>query len=271
MPVNIVNAIRDQFIQKALAISDYEIQFNLWRFLKIFIYHMLFFSLNIFGALMVVLFENYQFARNLAFVGSIWKILTIQYTQSVCFIAIFLVYFAVGSDVFVISEFIFPVITIIIRSLIIAIKYGLMSNTRYSVLKKKHNFEWMTAELLIIQWQQANFTSIETEIKASKYRMKVEDDDFMFQFIDPLDKVDHEQLSNPDYYKENKLKVSDIVKELKAKKKLTKQEVKEHSKSIASIAQRKENTSNVVSIFPSKTIRESIVATSNVRKILTIM
>lgn len=193
-----------------------------------------------------MLIEGYNFTSNLGFVGSKLFFVIFQYIQSFVFILIFLIYFVIGSEVFHISELLFPVLAVITRSLIIAIRYGYMSKTRYSVCKLKQTLEWITDDLILLQWGKVSFASIESETKASKYRMKVENDDFMFQFMTPLDKDDHDRFSNPDFYKEKNIKVSDIVKEYKAKKKLAKQKEKERIKPSVSPAPKKTNASIVI-------------------------
>jgi hypothetical protein len=57
--------------------------------------------------------------------------------------------------------------------------------------------------------------SLEKEIISAKFRMKVQDEDFEFYFIEKLPKDLHKKLTTKDYYKENKFNSSELKKKIK--------------------------------------------------------
>lgn len=94
-----------------------------------------------------------------------------------------------------------------------------MSETRYSMMKIEQTFNWIRQDLVLASWNNITFQSINTEIEATKYRLKYEHSDFEFTFITPIDEDFHQRLSDPDYYKKRNLEICGVLKLIKKREK----------------------------------------------------
>ena len=134
-----MNAIvGDKAMGEIMNVTEYEPTFHIWRFFKIFMYHVGFFAFGILMTLIIVIVDGYQFACNMAFIGTRnIIILIIQYMPHLAFTSSIIVFYFWDSKMFDFSEFLFPFITIITRSFIIGIRYGYMSESRYAAYNMK--------------------------------------------------------------------------------------------------------------------------------------
>lgn len=155
----------------------------------------------------------------MSFIGLKSILVPMQFLEHYSFIAIFIFYFSAKTEGYDFYDMIFPVVSVLTRSLIIAIRYSFMSNSRYSVMKLKNPLEWVFADLIVMNWDRISFNSINQEINASIYRLKVEEDDFDFTFLKPLSHEYHNKLSNWHYYEEKNLKMKEVVKEIEVLRK----------------------------------------------------
>ena len=128
------------------------------------------------------------------------------------FTSMLLMFFTMGSEVFEASEMLFPILTMLTRSMIIAIRYAFMSDTRYSVMKSNQTFDFLKQDLLVFSWHKLQLEVLNFEIQATRYRIKYEEEDYYFDFLTVLDEDLHYKLSYSNYYSERNLKMSDIVK-----------------------------------------------------------
>jgi hypothetical protein len=128
--------------------------------------------------------------------------------------AIFILFFTTKTKGFESFDLIFPTVTVLTRSLIIAIRYSFMSKSRYSLMKRNNPMEWISSDLIAVNWDRISFNSLNLELKSSVYRLKVEDDDFDFTFLNPLPLEFHRKLSNSNYYEEKNLTMKEVVKEI---------------------------------------------------------
>ena len=184
--------------------------FKIGIFIKIMIYHILFFSLSNLGGLIVAIFEGWKFSSNMLFLGCSNFFEIFQNIQALIFMSMMVIYFMFPLKIMSRIEIIVPITAIITRSMIIAIRYAYMSKTRYSVMKRKQNFEWIKQDLILASWQKITFQSINTEIEATKYRVKYERSDFSFNFLTPIDHDFQQRLSDSGYYKN--LEIADVLK-----------------------------------------------------------
>ncbi|CAI2385360.1 unnamed protein product [Moneuplotes crassus] len=217
---NIMERIGRNFVQKVVNISDYEVIFKPKIFFKILFYHILYFSTCYMGSLIIALIEGYNFTSNMYFLGCKSMVAGVQMMQSMAFISILVLYFVLGSKYFTGPDIFFPVVTILTRSMIIAIRYAFISNTRYSLMKSKQTFEWVSQDLILMSWQKLNSSALSREIEASRYRIKYEEKKFYFRFITPINKEYHEKLTD------QSLEVKDVIKAMKKDLKDKKQQEK---------------------------------------------
>lgn len=203
-------------VGRVLQISDYEVKFKIGRFFKIWLYHICFFTFNLMFVPVIMLIDNYNFARNMMFIGCTHKIFgPMQHVQSAAFIGALVMFYLLPNTLFHPAEMFFPILTVLSRSLIIAVRYASMSNSKYSTLKSNQNFEEIGQDLLVQSWQQINFQTFDLEFDATKYRLKIELDDFNFNFLTPVSEDTLQRYSDPDYYKDKKMDSRDAVKERK--------------------------------------------------------
>ena len=82
-----MNAIvGDKAMGEIMNVTEYEPTFHIWRFFKIFMYHVGFFAFGILMTLIIVIVDGYQFACNMAFIGTRnIIILIIQYMPHLAF------------------------------------------------------------------------------------------------------------------------------------------------------------------------------------------
>lgn len=154
-------------------------------------------------------------------------IVAIQYMQSITFITLIMLYLFADTVGFKNIDIMFPILTVLTRSMIIGIRYAFMSNSRYSVMKLKQDFDWINNDLVVSNWDRISFESLNREIKATKYRLNFESDDLDFTFLKPLKTEWHSKLTDENYYKDKNIKMSEVVKALsvewKSLKKLKKE------------------------------------------------
>ena len=61
------NAVRENVLNKMVNVSEYIVTFNVKRFIKIFLYHYLFFYIGPLIVPIIAIGDNLQLARNMAF------------------------------------------------------------------------------------------------------------------------------------------------------------------------------------------------------------
>lgn len=64
---NILSFLKGNIMKKIVSVSEYIVTFNVKRFIKIFIYHLLFFYIGPLVVPLVIILDNKQFACNMAF------------------------------------------------------------------------------------------------------------------------------------------------------------------------------------------------------------
>ena len=81
------------------------------------------------------------------------------------------------------------------------------------------SFSWINEDLVVFNWGYLKFDCLARETKATKYRIKIEPEDFNFKFIKSIPKEFHEKLSDENYYSKRGLKIEDVIKQIKNTKK----------------------------------------------------
>ena len=82
----LVTMMRSMVAQKVVEREEFDIDFNFLRALKNFIYHFLFFFLGIFGTIIIILIDGYQYTKNMGFIGGHWQFLITQYLTQILFL-----------------------------------------------------------------------------------------------------------------------------------------------------------------------------------------
>ena len=104
-----------------------------------------------------------------------------------------------------------------IRSFIIAVRYGSCSDLRFSLLRDQNqSAEFIGKDLLAAGWLNFDPTKgLLTEINSSLWRNQVEEHEFHLSVFEKLDPEISERLSNKDYYEKNIWVKKDREAELK--------------------------------------------------------
>ena len=119
----------------------------------------------------------------------------------------------------------FPIISVISRSFIIALRYGVMSDARWEILHQRNQAIWVKSDFIRAGWENLQLPTCLREIQASKYRLQIEDEDFNFTFLERLSPEQHEKLSNFHYYGSKNIRTKDIFAEIKNSLKVLKKQI----------------------------------------------
>lgn len=197
MPTSqIPNSMLDEAVEEE---SDYEVAFNFARFLRIFIYHLLFFISGVFATALIILIQGYGYTRNMVFIGC-KPMMFIQHSVHFAFVAIFILFVIFEPIGFTIHDLLFPILSMLTRSCIIGIRYGYMSESRHTAMKKVQTSKWISEDLIVTNWDRIPLRTSEIEITVAMNRLNIEPDNFNFTFLQPLAKSMHEKLQNEDSY-----------------------------------------------------------------------
>lgn len=90
-----------------------------------------------------------------------------------------------------------------------------MSNARWEILQEKNPPKWVQSDFIKRGWEDLKLSVCLTEIRATKYRMKMEDEDFTFTFLEQLSEEMHEKLSDVRYYDHKKIELKQIFSEIR--------------------------------------------------------
>ena len=115
-----------------------------------------------------------------------------------------------------IEQLFFFQVTILLRSFVIAVRYGYASDFRVKMLSKKsQNFEYISSDLLIPSW--INFTpeGLQIEIEAVLWRNQIDDAKFYLSFVGNINEDLSLKLSDKEFYKKNSFKMCSLQMTLK--------------------------------------------------------
>lgn len=157
-----------------LDVTEYEVKFSMKRFIAGLLYHMLFFTIGIIGAFIIILFENYNYVRNMCFIGlTNPMVLCIQHMQNIVYELMFILYYLTPVYYTQRLDLILPSLTILTRCFVIAIRYSLMSHSRYVLMREHKSKEWVGADLIVLQWDTLNLDSLEKEIRVRYHQLNL--------------------------------------------------------------------------------------------------
>ena len=192
-------AIREMVTKKLVEREEYEISFNFGLAVKMFIYHILFFFLGIFGTAIILMIEGYELTKNMGFIGNHWLFLIVQYSTHTFLLSYIVVFHVLPMKSVTYYEISFLIYTIIARCFIIAARYGFISSTRYQLYKSKVNFNWISSDFLLFGWLKMSPKSLKEQIEASKYRLQIYEKDWNFSFVECLPKDLSNRLQEDNY------------------------------------------------------------------------
>ena len=88
------------------------------------------------------------------------------------------------------------------------------------MLGGKADFTWITNDFLFFGWLKLAPKSLKTEIRATKHRLQIDDDEFKFTFVENLPSHLAEKFMKEDYYDEKEYSEKDMKNQLMLHKKL---------------------------------------------------
>ena len=243
--------LTDRLSREYLEVSEYEFKFSLFRFIKMFLTTFDHFCFGILTTFVIMLIDGYGFACNQFYWGiDDLKFVILNHIDHLTFLTIFIAFAAFPTEHVEGIDLIFPIITYVSRSFIIACRYSLMSDARWEIMQKQNPQKWVKSDFIKRGWERLDLTTLLTEIKASKYRLKIENDDFNFTFDSKLSNELHEKLIDIKYYQKRDIDIKKILtniktskRDLNIKRKTTMKWEKQRSLFAVSISNDKQNLS----------------------------
>eukprot|EP00347_Sterkiella_histriomuscorum_P001687 403371064 len=239
------NAIGTNLMKKMVNISEYTVDFHLSNFIKLFLYHLVFFFFGPVILIIVPIFDSFAMARNMLFYGNgalpffvYWQyfqwlcIATMTFMQAARYFQIEIAGHKITLEGIYYDQWIIVCMTVVIRSFIIAVRYGFSSELRFKVLRSSRaDANYISKDLLGASWINTHPDTLEPEIDSVFWRNQVEEFNFNMKFYEKLDDCTYEKFHNEDYYKnpDNKFDMKKTQKlfknyeaRLKEKQKMTK-------------------------------------------------
>ncbi|CDW84394.1 UNKNOWN [Stylonychia lemnae] len=206
-------------VAKLVDISEYIVKFHGLRFIRVLVYHFLFFYIGMLVVPLIVLFDSVQLANNFQFfVQSGNKRVFIF--QSVQFIFHLIHTLLIANYYFKFAPFktelknIFPeqylfmTVQILIRCFLISVRHGYSSEMRYKLMTQSpQSKQYISKDLLLINWFFLTPDCIEDEIQSVFWRKQIEEREFKFEFFEKISDQDmKDRLSDDNYFQKNKSK-----------------------------------------------------------------
>ena len=145
---------------------------------------MCWFVFGYFFGFVLIFIEGKRLTQNMGFLlGSQIKLGSPQTVAHIAFITYFLISFLTpDSQWFSMADKPLLAFVMITRAFIIGVRYGFMSKARYKMMKSPANFDWITNDFLFFGWLQLSPKTLKDEIKATKARVEINEDEFEFTF-----------------------------------------------------------------------------------------
>eukprot|EP00347_Sterkiella_histriomuscorum_P007981 403346826 len=180
-------------------VQDFDVKFKFSRFLRLFLYHVLFYYIGPLSPIFITLFDTFKLSQNMGFMISM-KMIRISFTQYFQFFCnAFLVLLFCNkywkfihfidiqlSDIFA-EQFFFYNVQILIRSLIISIRYGFMSDSAFDHFRySKSTTNEVASQLLVASWIATKISAIKLEVEATIYRNKIDEESFILNYLEDI-------------------------------------------------------------------------------------
>ncbi|CDW84101.1 UNKNOWN [Stylonychia lemnae] len=224
----IKEALGNVFLKRIINISEYIVAFNVWNFTRLFFYHLIFFYIGQGVIPLIMMFDKIQLANNLSF----WKynahqsrFFFIQNGQWIAHLTMSTLMFVKYYHPFdyhidlkniFLEQYLFLNLQILIRSFIIAVRYGYSSNLRFALLKTQtQGGEFIAKDLLVVSWIHTHPAGLDLEIEAVLWRNQIEEEYFKLQFFEELLPVTYDKFTDSNFYEKegNEFKMEALKKE----------------------------------------------------------
>eukprot|EP00347_Sterkiella_histriomuscorum_P010073 403338785 len=205
--------LEQHFAKRVVNISEFQVEFKLLNFIKFMIYHLLFFYIGPFASLIVLMVDSKYIMNNISFWVTTKNVpsFIVQLIQWIsCMIVIgswvqkeykIIKNIEVNLEYIYVEQLYFFNILVLIRSFVIAVRYGYNSRFRLKALSSlNYNLKYIEQDLLIPNWINLNPEGLDLEIEAALWRNQVEQDTFKFTFIEELHKTIAQKLSDKNCY-----------------------------------------------------------------------
>eukprot|EP00347_Sterkiella_histriomuscorum_P021309 403334452 len=213
----IAEAIGTQMMRRLVNISEFTVKFHAKNFLKLFVYHLIF---HFFGPLICVIvpiFDTFGMVRNMMFWGIktftrpvisqylTWFfifIMTVLYLLKTFQVEIF--NYKITLDGVYFGQWLMLALVVVIRSFIVAVRYGYSSELRFKVLTStRADAPFITRDLLVLSWLTTHPNMLDIEIDSVFWRNQVEDHRLIFKFYENLDHDMNQKFHDVNYYKKD--------------------------------------------------------------------
>lgn len=152
--------------------------------------------------------------------GKHWAFIVPQYTVQILFMSYLIIVTTFHTKSVTFFESALIIYTVLARSFIIAVRYGFISEARYKLYYSKATANWVAQDLLVLGWLKMSPKTVQEQINATKHRLKIYDEDWMFYFIEKLPKDLDSRLSDDDYYDNDKYNENIIKQKIRSSKNL---------------------------------------------------
>ncbi|CDW86475.1 UNKNOWN [Stylonychia lemnae] len=99
------------------------------------------------------------------------------------------------------DQFLILSLTIIIRSFIVAVRYGFSSKLRFKVLRStRKDATYVSQDLIAQSWVYTTPKQLDPEIDSVFWRNQIEEKQFFMRFYEELDEVTTQKFTDPDFY-----------------------------------------------------------------------
>eukprot|EP00347_Sterkiella_histriomuscorum_P009873 403339548 len=213
-PQNVKNMMQKLFLNRLVNVSEFQVEFHFAVFIKFMLYHLMFFYMGPSSCIPVLIFDSKHVMNNMSFWVTTknrasFIVQTLQWISCMIIIGSWIQkyyriipFVQIQLNYIYLEQLYFFNILVLIRSFVIAVRYGYSSNFRLNSLKKaKQEFDFIAQDLLIPNWINFNPDGLDLEIEGAMWRNQIEPETFKFTFIEELQKDMAERLIDKDYYK----------------------------------------------------------------------
>ena len=209
-PNFLATVISKNIVSKIVNISEFVVCFKVKTFIKFFIYQLIFFYFGIFSLPFMLIVDNIALINNMLFWFQVKNKRTVflQYTLwlmtdflLICLTFKFLNLYNIELEGILIEEFYFMNITIFMRSFIIAVRYGYISEMRLRTLSAGVlEFSKITSDLLVNNWLLFHPEYLNIEYESTIFRNEIEECSFQMAFIEDIHDDLKDRLTDLNYY-----------------------------------------------------------------------
>jgi hypothetical protein len=164
----IASAIGTALMKKLVNISEYIVTFHVGPFIKMFLYHLIFYYFGPLVLVVISIFDSTSLSRNMMFFGWTEGLKAGVFTQYLYWFLSFIVFtlyllkelqleihpgVKVELKNIYSEQLLFFSVQIFIRSFIVAVRYGYSSPLRYHVLKStRKDAAFISRDLMVVSW-----------------------------------------------------------------------------------------------------------------------